>query len=285
MTHPTAAELTAAVARFDAEIRPGAVRTPRYRLRYVTWGASDRPPIVFVHGMSDVPRSFAPVMARLVDAGFRCVGYDLADGADDGANLGMYRHEHFSADLVGLLDHLGEPAADLVGSSFGTTVALRALAASPGRFRRAVLMGAFARRPLRRIERGLARLARYWPGRMADLIVREAVMARLEGDQFAGCPPEVFRFLLACSGRSPCRAAARRTLLIDTLDLRPLLPRVPHPVLLIGGDRDRIVPRWCEAEVEAGLKDVRRVELSPCGHYPQYTMPGRTADEIRGFLG
>jgi pimeloyl-ACP methyl ester carboxylesterase len=197
----------------------------------------------------------------------------------------MYRHPHFAADLLCLLDHLGEPTVDLVGSSFGTTVALRALAMFPDRFRRAVLKGAFARRPLLRIERGLSRLARYWPGRMCDLVIRERVIARLEGDQFAGCPPEAFRFLLTCSGRAPCRAVARRTLLIDQLDLRPLLPRIPHPVLLIGGDRDRIVPRWCEAEVEAGLKDVRRVELSPCGHYPQYTMPDRTAEAIRGFLG
>jgi pimeloyl-ACP methyl ester carboxylesterase len=224
------------------------------------------------------------VMARLVDAGFRCVAYELPNGLGDGANLGMVKHPHLVDDLAALLDHLRIDRADLLGSSFGTTVALRALATHPGRFRRAVLKGAFARRPLRWTERGPARLGRYWPWRMEQLPGYRHSMARLEGQGFAHCPPELFRFLLTCAGAAPARAVARRTLMLDRLDLRPQLPHIPHPVLMIGGDCDGIVYRWCEEEVERGLKDVRRVELSPCGHYPQYTMPGPTADAIAGFL-
>ena len=282
--HPTASELAAALARYDAEARSGAFHTGRYRLRYVTWGESARPPLVFAHGMADQARSFAMVMTRLVDAGFRCVAYELANGLDDGANLGMYRHPHFVADLIALLDHLNLPTVDLLGSSFGPTIAVRALAARPDRFRRCVLKGAFARRPLWRRERGLSRLGRYWPWRIGELPLRVRELRRLEGRGFAGCPPEVFAFLLECTGRTPCRAAALRTLIIDKLDLRPLLPRIPHPVLMVSGDLDGIVFRWCEDEVEAGLTNVRRVELSPCGHYPQYTMPGPLAGAIREFL-
>jgi pimeloyl-ACP methyl ester carboxylesterase len=54
---------------------------------------------------------------------------------------------------------------------------------------------------------------------------------------------------------------------------------------MVGGDIDRIVPRQWEAEVEEGLPDVRRVEFSPCGHYPQYTHPRRLAEVVREFLG
>jgi pimeloyl-ACP methyl ester carboxylesterase len=280
----TAAELTTALARFDAESKHGAVHTGRYRLRYVTWGESTRPPLVFVHGLTDQARSFAMVVARLVDAGFRCVGYELPNGLDDGAHLSGYKHPHLVADLIALLDHLHIDKADLLGSSFGTTVALRALATHPVRFRRGVLKGGFARRPLARVERGLARLGRYCPGCTGQLPGWRLAMARLEGQGFACGPPEAFAFMLACSGRTPTRAAARRALMLDALDLRQLLPAIPHPVLMIGGDRDGIVPRGYEAEVERGLKDVRRIELSPCGHYPQYTMPGPTADAIAGFL-
>jgi pimeloyl-ACP methyl ester carboxylesterase len=94
----------------------------------------------------------------------------------------------------------------------------------------------------------------------------------------------VYQFLLACSGETPIRAAARRALILDQLDLRPLLPAIPHPVLMIGGDRDALVPRECEAELERGLPDVRRVEFRPCGHYPQYTMPAAMADEIERWV-
>ena len=87
------------------------------------------------------------------------------------------------------------------------------------------------------------------------------------------------------SGLTPIRAAARRALILDTLDLRPQLQQVRSPVLMIGGDRDTIVPRMYEAEVEAGVPDVRRIEYSPCGHYPQYTHPERMAQDMRAFLG
>lgn len=280
----TAADLSAAVARFDAESVPGSFRSPRYHIRYVTWGPASGPPVVFVHGLCDLPRSFAMLMSRLVDAGFRCVGYDLADGRGDGANLGMYRHPDYAADLVALLDHLRIATADVMGSSFGSTVTLRALAEYPTRFRRAALQGGFARRPLMRIERGLARIGRYWPWRMGDLPIRDTVMAKLEKPMFAGADDAVFRFLLANSGRTPVRAAARRGLILDKLDLRSLLPAIPHPVLMIGGDRDTIIPRYLEGQVEAGLRDVRRVEFAPCGHYPQYTLPGPMAAELIGFF-
>jgi pimeloyl-ACP methyl ester carboxylesterase len=237
-----------------------------------------------VHGLCDQPLSFALLMAELVDRGFRCVCYDLANGKDDDAKLGVYKHEHFGDDLIALLDHLKLDVVDIKGSSFGSTVTLDAASRYPNRFHRVVLQGGFARRPLIRIERGLSRLGRYWPWRMGDLPIRNEVMRRLEAHQFVGCPDELYRFLIRCSGDTPIRAAARRALILDKLDLRPKLPTIPHPVLMIGGDRDAIVHRWCEAEVEQGLPDVRRVEFQPCGHYPQYTMPGPMADEMAKFF-
>jgi pimeloyl-ACP methyl ester carboxylesterase len=278
----TAAELTSALARYDAEAVPGSLRTPRYRLRYTTWADGPRT-LVIAHGMCDLARSFAVLTAHLAGE-FRCVGYEVADGRGDGANLGAYRHSDFAHDLIALLDHLGIERADVLGSSFGSSIAMRTAWLYPDRVRRVVLQGGFARRPLLRIERGLSRVGRYWPWRMGDLPIRDTAMRRLEAEAFASAPPEVFDHLIANSGRTPVRAAARRTLIIDKLDLRPLLPHIRHPVLMVGGDRDRIVPRRYEAEVEAGLPDVRRVEFSPCGHYPQYTHPGPMADAVRRFL-
>ena len=280
----TADDLRTALARYDAEGVSGVVDTGRYRMRYVAWGAGPRT-LVFVHGLCDLARSFAGVMADLV-ADIRCVGYELPDGAGDGAVLGAYRHADLSHDLVALLDHLGVTDADVFGSSFGSTVALRAAALFPQRVRRVVLQGGFARRPLRQIERGLSRVGRYWPWRMGELPVRGRVMRRLEGARFAGAAPEVFDFLVHNSGRTPIRAAARRALLLDRLgdSVWRLLPAVRQPVLMVGGDCDTIVPRGCEAELEARLPDVRRVEFAGCGHYPQYTHPREMATAIRAFL-
>ena len=281
----TAAELTAAVAGFDRHARRGVCVTPRYRLAYADWGAAGAgPPVVFVHGLSDQARSFALVMRKLVAAGLRCVAVELADGAGDGAVLGRYKHRHHADDVVCLLDHLGVPQADVFASSYGSTVALSGLIRHPARFRRAVLQGGFARRPLIAAERNLSRLARFCPGRVGDIPFRVRGAAKLDGPQFAGAAPEVYRFMLQCSGRTPIRVVGLRALLLDTLDLRPGLPGVVAPVLMLGGDRDPVVPRHWEAEVEALVPGVRRVEFTPCGHYPQYTLPGPTAAETVAFL-
>ena len=270
--------------RYAAEAKLASFATPRYRLDSADWGDPSHPAVVFVHGMADQMKSFCMVQARLVDAGFRCVSYELADGYHDGAALGHYGHPEFVADLFALLDHLDLKTVHLLGASFGSTVALKAAATQPGRFPRVVLQGGFARRPLNGMELALATLGGWLPGRMEQLPMRRKMMSVSDAPQFVGTPPEALEFLDAMGGRTPVKAAAHRGMILKDLDLRPDLAGVTQPVLMIGGDRDTIVPRSCEAEVEAGVKGVRRVEIAECGHYPQYTCPATMAAQVVAFL-
>ncbi|HEY1188792.1 MAG TPA: alpha/beta hydrolase, partial [Gemmata sp.] len=137
--------------------------TGRYVMRFAVWGSG--PPLVIVHGLSDAVRGFAMVMHRLA-AHFTCIGYELPNGLDDGAKLGAYHHRDYTSDLFALLDHLKLERVALLGSSFGTTVALRAMAERPERFTKCVLKGGFAYRPLKWYERLGARQGRYWSGRL-----------------------------------------------------------------------------------------------------------------------
>jgi len=284
-TPTTVADLRDGQRRYDAEARRATLATPRYRLDYADWGDPARPAVVFVHGMADQMKSFCMVQARLADAGYRCVSYELADGTHDGAALSHYGHAQFVEDLFALLDHLDVRRATLLGASFGSTVALQAAAAQPGRFPRVVLQGGFARRPLNSVELALATLGSWLPGRMEQLPMRRKMMSVADAPQFVGTPPEALAFLEAMGGRTPVKAAAHRGLILKDLDLRPALAGVTQPLLMIGGDRDTIVPRPCEAEVEAGVRGARRVEVRECGHYPQYTCPATMAAEVVAFLG
>ncbi len=284
-TPTTVEDLRVGPRRYDAEARLASLVTPRYRLDFADWGDPARPAVVFVHGMADQMKSFCLVQARLVDAGFRCVGYELADGYHDGATLAKYGHPEFVADLFALLDHLDLRSPHLLGASFGSTVALKAAATQPGRFPRVVLQGGFARRPLNGMELALATLGGWLPGRMEQLPMRRKMMSVADAPQFVGTPPEALDFLDAMGGRTPVKAAAHRGMVLRDLDLRPDLAAVAVPVLMVGGDRDTIVPRSCEAEVEAGVRDVRRVEIAECGHYPQYTCPATMASQMAAFLG
>jgi aminoacrylate hydrolase len=273
--------LAEALRRLEAEAVRGVCDTGRYRCPYYVCG--DGPPLVFIPGLSDDALSFVMPIA-LLSRDFRCVAYDLPSGRGDGARLGRYRHADFVADLFALLDHVAAKRSYAFGSSFGSTIALAALHRAPERLPRAILQGGFACRPLAAAELLLARLARCCPGTMRRLPFRTALLRHNHFAPFAARGPEVWEFFLKRWGSPPLAAAARRALLLHQLDLRPLLPAIHQPVLLVTGDCDPLVNRRCEEELLHGLPQVRRVELERCGHVPYFTHPELLAEVVRRFL-
>src|SRR5262245_37091663 len=282
-TCPASAPLTLAEAqaRFEREAQRGVCDTGRYRMGFYSWGAG--PPLVFVHGVADTSRSFLLPIARL-SAQFRCVAYDLPSGHGDRARLGRYTAELLVDDLLALLDHLGLSRAYLLGSSFGSTVALRALRAAPQRLPRAVLQGGLAYRPLRRAERFLAWLARRAPGPMTRVPKRERLLELVHRHAFEGRGAEVWRAYVDWTGGARIRAPGAPAPWLHRTDLRALLPEVRQPVLLVVGERDTVV-REAHADVLLeGLPNAGKAVIAGCGHVPSYTHPEALAEAVRGFL-
>lgn len=267
------------VVRPDVE---GVCDTGHYRCRYLIWGQSG-PPLVFVHGLSDIGRSFALVANRLADR-FRCIAYDLPTGHDDGADLSRYRHQHLVQDLFALQDHLQLPQCYVLGSSFGSTVTLAALRAAPQRFPRALLVGGFACRPLARAELTAVRLLRHVRLPLGRVPGRRLITRLLDYATFAGRAPELWQLFHECTGSNPTRAVCHRALLLDAVDLRQELASIRQPVLLVCGDRDVVVGRTCEEALLTSLPNARRVVIEGGGHFPQYTHADVLADIIAWFL-
>jgi pimeloyl-ACP methyl ester carboxylesterase len=274
-------DFAAARARFEREAVRGVCRTRHYRMPYTSWGAG--PPLVFVHGAADFGRSFLLPMA-LLSHRFRCIAYDLPTGRGDRANVRTYRHADLVQDLWDLLDDLGLPEAFLLGASFGSTVVLTALHDRPKRAPRAILQGGLAWRPLGRRERFFARLAQFIPGTMGNLRGRERVLWSMHKNEFAGRPPEFWRYFIDTTAAAPISSFAKQALLLDRIDLRPLLPSIHQELLLICGDRDRVIPRPFEEVLLAGLPNARRITIEGCGHIPSYTHPEAFAELITRFL-
>jgi len=273
--------LSESLARFEREAVFGHCETGRYRCPYYVWGEGS--PLLFIHGLCDEARSFVLPIA-LLSRHFRCIAYDLPTGRGDGACLAGYRHEDLVADVHALLDHLGVQRCDVFGSSFGSTIALASLYDRPERFQRGVLQGGFAHRPLAWAEVLLARLARYWPWAMHRLPLRSPVLRQSHVGPFSGRGPEFWEFFMRQSGVPPMNAVARRALLLHEIDIRRLLPAIRQPVLLICGDDDPLVGRACEDVLQAGLPQATRVEITHCGHLPQFTHPEVLAEVTRQFL-
>ncbi len=274
-------DLDDALRRFEREAVRGVCDTGRYRMPYFTWG--EGPPLVFVHGAMDSSRAWVMAISRL-SAHFRCVAYDLPNGRDDGARLGRHTHADLVRDFWALLDHLSLSRSYVLGSSFGSTITLAAMRERPERLPRAVLQGGLALRPLRRLERFLARLGRWLPGTTGRLPLREKVTLKVNGVGFREKPERLYRYFVETTGRTPVKAFAHQALLLDKVDLRPVLPEVKQPVLLFCGDLDAVV-RPVHAEILlGGLPNARRVVVEGCGHVPGYSHAEVLAEVVRQFL-
>ncbi len=274
-------DLDDALRRFEREAVRGVCDTGRYRMPYYVWG--DGPPLVFIHGAMDSSRAWVMTVSRL-SAHFRCVAYDLPNGRDDGARLGRCTHADLVLDFWALLDHLGLARCYVFGDSFGSTIALAALCERPERLPRAVLQGGLALRPLRKLERFLARLGRFLPGTTGRLPLREKVTFNVNGRGFQDKPERLYRYFVETTGRTPVKTFAHQALLLDRLDLRAILPDVKQPVLLFCGDLDVVVRPVHSEILLGGLPNARRVVVEGCGHVPGYGHPEVLAEVVRQFL-
>jgi pimeloyl-ACP methyl ester carboxylesterase len=272
--------LDEALRRFGEEAVHGVCATGRYRCPYFTWGTG--PPLVFIHGLGDLACSYVPVISLLARH-FQCIGYEQPTGRGDAAKLGRYTHSHLVEDLFVLLDHLGLRQSYVLGSSFGSTIALAAMQAEPTRIPRGILAGGFAQRLLAPAERFLARLARFLPGSMRSVPFRGLIGKHAMGP-VGTSRREYFAFFLRNTGIPPTTALGQRALLLNGLDLRAFLPEIRQPVLLICGDHDGIVRRDCEEVLLRGLPNCARVELPDCGHMAHYSHPEVVAELVRQFL-
>jgi pimeloyl-ACP methyl ester carboxylesterase len=236
-----------------------------------------------VHGLADDARSFVLPAAEL-SLHFRCISYNLPDGRGDGARLGRYRHDDLVADLFSLAEHLGVERAYLFGSSFGSTVALKAMYDAPGRFPRAVLQGGFACRRLSPAEVSLARVLRHIPLSAFWMPFRRAMVRHEYGAPFAGRGDDVWEYFVQRCSSPPMSAMAQRGLMLRNLDLRPLLPEIHQPILLICGEYDPLVSKDCERELLEHLPNAARLAIEGCGHHPYFTHPEVMAEVIHRFL-
>ena len=267
--------------RFEREATLGVCDTGRYRMPYYVWGQG--PPLVFVHGVADTSRSFRLVISRL-SAHFRCIAYTLPQGTGDGARLWRYRHADLVSDLWALFAHLGLERAYLLGSSFGSTIALEAMRQRPERIPRAILQSGTARRRLRFLERFVTFWLRFFPGPMAKLRRRERILGLVHRPCFEGLPDEVYRAFVDWTGEAGLAAFGHQARLLNGVDLRANLPEIRQPVLLLHGDRDSVMPRRYADELLGGLGSAGLVVLEGAGHVPCYTHPEAMAEVVRQFL-
>jgi pimeloyl-ACP methyl ester carboxylesterase len=183
-------------------------------------------PIVLVHGFAstmEVNWVQTGWSRALVDAGRRVI---MADGRGHGASDKPYDEADYSfdamaGDVIALMDHLGEPGADLMGYSMGGMVSLVAAAQYPDRFDRVIAAGVG--------ERLLDK----------DKDASDVVAALLaEGSQpVGGRAAQMFR-LFADQNKQDRVALAACFAQVRKDFPEQLLARITRPVLIVAGAED-----------------------------------------------
>jgi proline iminopeptidase len=223
------------------------------------------------------------------------------EGSDRPADARAYQIEDYVSDVDELRGQLGLERMLLLGHSHGGVVAQAYAAAHPDRVEQLVLastLARFADEQRAAMEAGmrskegepwyedaLAALEDEQEGRfetdreLAELAFREFPLyfARF------GDPERAYLKLL----RDEIPVADALLLfnkeIFGTFDVRPQLPRITAPTLVITGEDDFITGPVCAADF-ASIPDVRTVLLPDCGHFVFVEARDRFRAELEAFL-
>lgn len=252
------------------------------------------PPLLLIHGYADSADTWRLTLERLGRERRRALAVDLPGFAEaaplrEGSMLEQY--DAFAGAAVRLLAEAGQRVI-VAGNSLGGCVALRIAAHD------LPLAGVVPVAPA-----GLD-MPRWFSIIERDLVIRgllgsplpppEAIVRRIVGESYRqlafarprAAPAEVVRMF---SGHLRSAPRVRRFLdlgrrLLPELTLEAFdLERIAVPVLLVWGDRDRMVSHSGARHLLERLAEVRYEELVGCGHCPQLEEADRFADLLLAF--
>lgn len=181
---------------------------------------------------------------------------------------------------IAALDAGGHQRADVVGNSVGGIVAQVLAARHQHRVRRLVLVGTGA--SLGGPPTAFGALVGAWleePARRHELTVQlvQSLVARpLDPDQLSA-------YVAAVEEADPAFVGAVLGSARD-LDLRPLLPGIAAPTLVIRGEHDTARTRDHVRQLLDGIPDSTAVEMAECGHSPMIEDPDRFAGLVAAHL-
>lgn len=179
-------------------------------------------------------------------------------------------------DLLAVLDQLGIEQCVLAAESSGAATAITAVVQQPHRFSGLVLSGGlYFQPPTNELPPFLLGLQAAY-----ETAVDQFIRASLPETNDPALIAWTRKILL----RADQTAAVDLYKLTLGLDLRPLLPQITLPTLLLHGDADRIVPLASSQWLASQLAQGQLHTLPGAGHAPMITFPQAVAAAIEGFF-
>jgi 3-oxoadipate enol-lactonase len=258
--------------------RTGTAYLKHYNAQFCVWG--DGPPLVLVPGLAGGYELLGP-LARILARDFRVISYQLRGEDDCFALRRSFDLIDMVEDLREFLDWMGLESPNILGVSFGGTLALEMAARHPNRLNTLTVQGAGAR-----FERGLLQqvagliLSRY-PLPSDSPFVNQFFNLLFGSKQRPG---PLFQFVTRQCWQTDQSVMAHRFHLVETFDIQKRLARITAPALVLAGERDLLVSPQSLTDLAEGLTGSTVVPLRGCGHLAFATRPECVAQEVKQFI-
>lgn len=250
------------------------------RMRVATWpGDPGRVPLLLINGIGASLEMMEPLAQRL--DGIPTIAFDLPGVGESPAPRLPYRLWMLARLVARLLDQLGIGRVDVMGTSWGGTLAQQFALQHPQRCRRLVLC-ATAQGAL--MVPGKLSVLRHFmtPRRHNDPALRRSIAGTIYGGK-ARTDPDLVQSL-----EHVIKPASRYGYLLQQFAVAgwtsiPWLPLLPQRTLIMAGSDDPVIP-LVNARLMGAL--IRRSELHVFddGHLFALSQPGETARVVREFL-
>lgn len=227
----------------------------------VVSGREDGPVVVLSNSLGSTRAMWDPNLAALEEQ-FRVVRYDTRGHGSSPVPAGPYSIKELTDDLVALLDRLGVERAHVVGLSLGGMTGMSLAARYPERVDRLALLCTAAYLDFRETYADRARIVR----QQGTGAVAETVVGRWFTPTWRERHPDAVKDYQQMVAEIPAEGYASACEAIAAMDLRPLLPRITAPTLVIGGADDQAIPPGYQESLAAAITGSRLVVVPEAAH-------------------
>ena len=250
------------------------------KIHYQAWTEGSGAWITLINGYTRTLTDFKSMGRFLSERGYRVITFDNR-GAGKAECPPVFTLEDIAGDIVSLWDHLGADKSHVLGISFGGAIATTLAALQPDRVRSLVIVSsAVSTKHLMRAETvGPSRDPRRLTADLArdfspQILARNQILV----SGFMRQMGKIFQEPDTALGARAQRAA------MEDMDLRPRLPNIKAPTLVLHGEMDAIVGMESAEEFESLIPGAQLERFPEVGHLLLAEVPLKLYESAEKFF-
>jgi pimeloyl-ACP methyl ester carboxylesterase len=275
----------AAQGRSAAQPADRFVEVNGLRLHYVDWGGAGKQPLVMVHGLDRVARTYDHLAVRFTSR-YRVLAIDMRGHGDSGWDpQGRYLVEDHVGDLEGIVAQLELRDMVLWGNSTGGRVVQVFAGKHPELVSHVISEDVGPERP-RQIADGYAKRVEQ---ERAGWASTEELLAQLTKANPRMSPAVLEPYVRygtrkRADGRIEWKRDPQLVKGFVATDLWRFVRNIKAPILYILGGRSTIVPAETQDELRKALPNAQLITIPDVGHYPSDEQPDEVVRIVNRFI-